>query len=238
MGNNTFACIAYGTRFVYIRLKVISKYPQICSFKSGASAARAQKVVGEMQCGSSISSSSWTLSSSGERSLESNDDDTLKSLIGSAAMSLGYKELKDEQTLSIMEFVKGKDVFVSLPTGFGKSLCYILLPIVFDRLRKVDKKSIALVVSPLIALMQDQVSAATAMGVSAIHITDKHATKLIVKQSVKNGEYQIVFISPEALVGGMEWRSMLATDIYANNLVAFVIDEAHCIKKWYVIYYN
>ncbi len=146
--------------------------------------------------------------------------------------------MKDEQTLSIMKFVKGKDVFVSLPTGFGKSLCYILLPIVFDRLRKVDKKSIALVVSPLIALMQDQVSAATAMGVSAIHITDKHATKLIVKQSVKNGEYQIVFISPEALVGGMEWRSMLATDIYANNLVAFVIDEAHCIKKWYVIYYN
>ncbi len=157
-----------------------------------------------MQCGSSISSSSCTLSSSGERSLESNDDDTLKSLIGSAAISLGYKELKDEQTLSIMEFVKGKDVFVSLPTGFGKSLCYILLPIVFDRLRKVDKKSIALVVSPLIALMQDQVSAATAMGVSAIHITDKHATKLIVKQSVKNGEYQIVFISPEALVGGMK----------------------------------
>ncbi len=47
-------------------------------------------------------------------------------------------------------------------------------------------------VSPLIALMQDQVSAATAMGVSAIHITDKHATKSIVKQSVKNGEYQIV----------------------------------------------
>ncbi len=53
-----------------------------------------------MQWGSSISSSSWTLSSSGESSLESNDDDTLKSLIRSAAMSLGYKELKDEQTLS------------------------------------------------------------------------------------------------------------------------------------------
>ena len=41
-----------------------------------------------------------------------------------------------------------------------------------------------------------------------------------------NGEYQIILISPEALVGGMEWRSMLATD-----LVAFVIDEAHCIKE-------
>jgi len=65
----------------------------------------------------------------------------------------------------------------------------------------VDKKCIALVVSPLIALMQDHVAAITAMGISAIHITDEHATKPRVKQSVKNGDYQIVLISPEALVG-------------------------------------
>ena len=48
------------------------------------------------------------------------------------------------------------DVFVSLPTGFGKSLCYILLPRVFDLLRGVEKKSIVAVISPLIALMEDQ----------------------------------------------------------------------------------
>ena len=73
----------------------------------------------------------------------------------------------------------------------------------FDQLRKVERKSIALVVSPLVALMQDQVAAITAMGISATLITDKH-TKTTAKQSIMNGEYQIIFISPEALVGGME----------------------------------
>ena len=131
-----------------------------------------------------------------------------------------------------MEFCKGRDVFVSLPTGYGKSLCYTLLPCVFDLLRKVEKKSIALIVSPLVALMQDQVSAITSMGVSATYITDKEATKAAIKQTIIKGDYQIVFISPEALIGGMEWRSMLATDHYVENLIALVIGKAHCVKKW------
>ena len=159
---------------------------------------------------------------------------TLKAAIIKAAIALGYKELKDKQEESIMEFAKGRDVFVSLPTGYGKSLCYVILPSVFDELRKSDKKSIVLVVSPLIALMKDQVNSITAMGLSAIHISDRQFISTTVKQSVKNGEYQLIFISPEALICCMEWRSMLSTKIYQNNLVAFVIDEAHCIKKWYV----
>ena len=133
-----------------------------------------------------------------------------------------------------MEFAKGRDVFVSLPTGYGKSLCYVILPSVFDELRKSDKKSIVLVVSPLIALMKDQVDSINAMGLSAIHISDRQFISTTVKQSVKHGEYQLIFISPEALICCMEWRSMLSTKIYQKNLVAFVIDEANCIKKWYV----
>ena len=65
------------------------------------------------------------------------------------------------------KFIKGKDVFVSLPTRFGKSLCYNLL-VDFDILQKKSKKSIVLVVSPLIALMNDPVDAINAMGISAI----------------------------------------------------------------------
>ena len=95
--------------------------------------------------------------------------------------------MKKEQEESIIEFVKGRDVFVSFPTCFEKSLCYILLPSVFDRLSKVERKSIALVVSPLVALMQDQVAAITAMGISAALITDKH-TKTTAKLSIVNGE--------------------------------------------------
>ena len=75
--------------------------------------------------------------------------------------------MKKEQEESVIECCKGRDVFVSLPTGYGKSLCYVLLPCVFDILRKVEKKSIALIVSSLVALMQDQVAG---MSVSATYV--------------------------------------------------------------------
>lgn len=161
-------------------------------------------------------------------------DDTLKAAISTAACTLGYEKLKTEQEKSIVQFMKGRDVFVSLPTGYGKSLCYIILPSVFDELRKLSKKSIVLVVSPLVALMRDQVASITAMGVAATHISDKEATDAQIKQAIKNGEFQVVFISPEALLA-IEWRNMLSTKTYRENLIAFVIDEAHCIKKWYAI---
>ena len=70
----------------------------------------------------------------------------------------------------ISSFVSGKDVFVALPTGFGKSLCYGCLPGVFTKLFKKDK-SIAIVVSPLTALMQDQVDVFKRKGLSAVSVT-------------------------------------------------------------------
>ena len=72
-------------------------------------------------------------------------DKNLKMCIHRAASSLGFT-LKTEQVESIFDFVKRMDVFVSLPTGFGKSLCYILLPRVFDLPRGVEKKSIVVVI--------------------------------------------------------------------------------------------
>ncbi len=116
------------------------------------------------------------------------------------------------------------------------SLCaiYILLPCIFDMLRKVDNKSIVLVVSPLIALMSDQVASIAALGLSAAYVTDKKSTSSSVRMAIKKGEYQIVFISPKALFLSPEWRSRLSSDIYRSNLVGFIIDEAHCIKKWYI----
>ena len=84
-------------------------------------------------------------------------------------------------------------MFVSLPTGYGKSICYIM-PWLFDELRKVDKKSIVLVVSPLIALMRDQVVSITAMGITATYISDKEAAgSKERKQAIKNGMFQTTF---------------------------------------------
>ena len=76
--------------------------------------------------------------------------------IEKAAKQLGYN-LKAEQRLVIRSFVMGEDVFAVLPTGFGKSLCYECLPLVFDDIRTDGLLSIIIVVTPLIAIMKDQV---------------------------------------------------------------------------------
>ena len=73
-----------------------------------------------------------------------------------AAEELGFSELTPEQAVVVENFVRGRDVFVSLPTGSGKSLCYGVLPVLFDRLQRSDHRAIVVVVSPLISLMKDQ----------------------------------------------------------------------------------
>ena len=114
-------------------------------------------------------------------------------------------------------------MFVNLPIGSGKSLCYFVLPLAFDCLRHCDTnpKSIALVVSPLIALMKDQVKTLQQRG------ADEEA-----REQIHNGEFQLLFISPEAVLTNPEWRDMLQSPVYQENLVAFAVDEAHYVKKW------
>ena len=68
------------------------------------------------------------------------------------------------------------------------------------------------------------------MGITATYISDKEDVGR--KQVIKNGEFQIIFISPEALIL-LKWRNILSTRVYRDNLVVFVVDEAHCIQKWY-----
>ena len=81
---------------------------------------------------------------------------SVRAAIARAVDAVGFEELKKEQELAIRSFVNGRDVFIALPTGYGKSLCYALLPLVFDSLRGSPHNSIVLCVSPLTALMADQ----------------------------------------------------------------------------------
>ena len=161
-------------------------------------------------------------------------ESVIRGAICTAETLLGYR-LKREQEESVYQLVSGRDVFVSLPTGYGKSLCYTILPLVFDAIQKVKSKSIVIVVSPLSALMKDQVAAITNMGILGTNVTDVQFTPPSVMMQIEHGEFQMIFISPEALFRGTVWRRLLCTDIYRENLVAFVVDEAHCIKNWYVI---
>ena len=126
----------------------------------------------------------------------------------------------------------GKDVFVSLPTGFGKSICYGSLPFVYDKLRGVgQERSIAIVVSPSISLMTDQVLKFNRMGIQAGLVSpdiNKEAA-----EKVMNGEYQLLFIYAQRHYWILKrWRSALQGEPYLSNIVAFAVDEAHCVKQW------
>ena len=151
---------------------------------------------------------------------------TVESAIALAAKDLGYSQLTSYQSLVLHEFLSGKDVFVSLPTGSGKSLCYWVLPGAFDVLRKT-RESIVLIVSPLIALMKDQVTNLKAKGVEAVYVGERCDMN-----RVYEGRYPIIFISPEALLTDSKWRDVLLSQVYQHHLMAVVIDEAHCVKKW------
>lgn len=143
------------------------------------------------------------------------------------------EKLKTEQVQVISEFVSGKDVFVSLPTGYGKSLCYALLPLVFDFLRAPCNKSIVVCISPLTALMIDQREKFKSWGIAAEFVGEVQQD-LEVMRDVKQGRIQLLYISPESLLRNPQWREMLLSTVYQENIVAVVIDEAHCVTQWYV----
>ena len=156
----------------------------------------------------------------------------IDSVIENCCKSYGYSELKKEQRDILRTFLNGKDVFGCLPTGFGKSLCYMLLPKAFDLLyNKTDGTSIIIVISPLTSLMDDQVESCVSRGIKAIAVTREEESKKKYA-SVVNGFYQIVYMSPEMIIGTRKWQATLQDDEYQSRLCGVVIDEAHCVKKW------
>ena len=85
-------------------------------------------------------------------------------------------------------------------------------------------------VSPLIALMKDQVTALSSRGLAVGCVTQESSDEE--KAKVRSGQYQLVLFSPEALLSVRRWREMLQSEMYSSRIVAFIVDEAHCVKKW------
>ena len=135
---------------------------------------------------------------------------------------------KPEQELALLSFLQGHNVFVSLLTGYRKSLCYTALPGAFDKLLKrtsPGSTSILIALSPLIALIKDQVASLLTRGLAVGCITHESSDEERVK--VKDGQYQLVLFSPEALLTVCRWRELLQ----GTNYRSFIVDEAHCVKK-------
>ena len=154
------------------------------------------------------------------------------SAIYKSIIKLGYSELKPLQRDSIKAFLAGNDVFVTLPTGYGKSLCFFCLPLIFDSLHKrCTPWSVEIVISPLSALMHDQVRSLKERGVTAVIITEATSNDLN-KAAIVNGEYQVIFTTPELLLTDRNWRDVFQSPSLSERLIALIIDEAHCVKKW------
>ena len=91
--------------------------------------------------------------------------------------------------------------------------------------------SIVLCVSPLTALMMDQKEKFASFGVTCEYLCDRQRDSKAIEQVV-GGDVQLVFISPESIIGNQKYRRMLLTSQYQSKLVAIAVDEAHCIKAW------
>ena len=140
--------------------------------------------------------------------------------------------LKELQRRGLEALIKGQDVFIVQPTGSGKSLIFQSAPIVFDIMKPLQKgKSIAIVISPLVSLKEDQVGFLKSIGIMGEFVGDDlkdEGTKKMVEQ----GECQIVYGSPEEFLSSKRWRAMLSGEIYKERLHLVAIDEAHCICHW------
>ena len=136
----------------------------------------------------------------------------------------GYTTFRPLQREAMDAILAGRDSVVILPTGGGKSLCFQAPALV--------REGLAIVVSPLIALMKDQVDTLVANGVAAAgyHSALAPAEKAAVAAGIRDGRYRLVYVSPERLVGDGRDGFMSLLGRQAPSFIA--IDEAHCISQW------
>lgn len=133
----------------------------------------------------------------------------------------GYSEFRPLQEDIIKDVLNKKDVFVLMPTGGGKSICYQIPALLIDGL--------AVVVSPLISLMKDQVDGLVSNGISAAYLNSTLSYKEVQKttRAIVEGHVDILYVAPERLC--MKSTQELLSHV---NISLFAIDEAHCISEW------
>ncbi len=133
----------------------------------------------------------------------------------------GFRQFRSHQADIIRTVIAGGDVLALMPTGGGKSLCYQIPALV--------RPGTGIVVSPLIALMQDQVEALTQAGVKAAYLnsTLDYREQTALEARVASGGLDILYVSPERLLQERTLALLARTE-----LSLFAIDEAHCVSQW------
>ncbi|KAF7311681.1 ATP-dependent helicase [Mycena kentingensis (nom. inval.)] len=140
-------------------------------------------------------------------------------------------KFRPNQSKAIHATMAGKDVFVLMPTGGGKSLCYQLPAVCCSG----KTKGVTVVVSPLLSLINDQVKALRNKGIMAEKLTSETSeteTKAINSRLYSNSKPPLLYVAPERIQISTSLKNMLANLYRRNELARFVIDEAHCISTW------
>lgn len=135
--------------------------------------------------------------------------------------TFGYQSFRHHQADIIQSLISGQDALVLMPTGGGKSLCY--------QLPAMIRNGTGIVISPLIALMQDQVDALNELGINAAFLNSSldNQTQHQTEQQFLKGELKLLYIAPERLL-----TERMLSLLDKTNIALFAIDEAHCVSQW------
>jgi len=145
----------------------------------------------------------------------------VKDLLPTLKSAFGYDSFRPLQEEIIADALAGRDVFALLPTGGGKSLCF--------QLPALLRPGLTVVVSPLIALMKDQVDALTASGIAATFLNSTLGEKESKARfrGLHQGEYRLLYLAPERLM-----LSGFLEVLKGWSIAQFAVDEAHCVSEW------
>lgn len=140
-------------------------------------------------------------------------------------LRFGVSEFRPGQQKAIEAVLAGRDVFVCMATGAGKSLCYQFPSV------HVERRVTTIVISPLISLMVDQVSKLRARGIAACYVNSAltHAEIDSIREQVIHGDFRIVYIAPERLES---WVPVFSQLVATKQLMLLAVDEAHCVSEW------
>ena len=135
--------------------------------------------------------------------------------------TFGYADFRHHQSDIIQKLLNGEDALVLMPTGGGKSLCY--------QIPAMLRQGVGIIISPLIALMQDQVDALQQLGISSAFLNSSmdENSQRITEQQLLEGKIDLLYVAPERLMS-----PRMLNLLERSKLSLFAIDEAHCVSQW------
>lgn len=143
----------------------------------------------------------------------------------------GFKKFRPGQELAVMRILSGKSTLVTLSTGSGKSLCYQLPAYLYSK--QTGQRCISLVISPLVSLMEDQVTGIPHfLNAACLHTNKTKIQRDKILEEIREGNLDILLVSPEAIVAGEKSTGFGSLLRHLPPIAFACIDEAHCLSQW------